>query len=424
MQFVKEFECTLCHSIYPPSNNLMTCPKCGEKGILDINYNYNEMKKVVDKKYFKENKNYSMLRYQPMMSISEFTIPSLEVGWTPLYKSVNLAKSLGLQNLYLKDEGLNPTASLKDRASLVACIKAIENGKNTICCSSTGNAASSLAGNAANLGLKTVIFVPQRAPIGKIAQLVVYGANVIKIEGDYKQTFEASKKVIDKYHFYNRNAAINPHLVEGKKTVALEIAEQLQFQDLDYVFVSVGDGCTIGAVYKGFYDLLNLDLITKIPKIIGVQSDGCSPFYNAFINNTELEETEENTIADSIAVGIPRNPVKGMNAVKKSQGFYMTVSDKEILKSIMLLGKSEGIFAEPAGATGLAGLIKALSDNLIPKSSKIAVIITGNGLKDQNSVLSHITNIYSTESKKLINKINNEDNSNLNMVGLLNLLKN
>ncbi len=320
MKYVNGFKCTICNALYDSKANLLTCPRCGEKGILDITYDYKLMKKEITKKYFENNKDFTMLRYTPFMSINPITVETLRVGWTPLYKTKNLGELLGLNSLYVKDEGLNPTASLKDRASLVACIKAIENNQNTICCSSTGNAASSLAGNAAKLGLKSLIFVPKRAPIGKLAQLVTYGANLIKIDGNYKQTFNASKEAIDKFSLYNRNAAINPHLVEGKKTVALEIAEQLKFEKIDNIIVSVGDGCTIGAVYKGFYDLLNLNLINAIPRIIGVQSEGCSPFYTAWKNNTELTETEELTIADSIAVGIPRNPVKGMNAVKKTNG--------------------------------------------------------------------------------------------------------
>ena len=218
----------------------------------------------------------------------------------------------------------------------------------------------------------------------------MYGSNVIKVAGDYKATFKASKKAIDDYQLYNRNAAINPHLVEGKKTVAIEISEQLDFRPIDYVFVSVGDGCTIAGVYKGFYDLFQIGIIDKIPKIIGVQSDGCDPFYQAYINNEPLKEQEENTIADSIAVGIPRNPVKGMNAVKKSNGFYMTVSDQEILDAIETLGALEGIFSEPAGATATAGIIKLVEENALPKDATIAVIVTGNGLKDLNSVASKV----------------------------------
>lgn len=423
MKYVTGYKCTLCNTFYDIKDNLMTCPNCGEKGILDIVYDYQSMKKEITKKYFKENKNFSMLRYTPLMSINPIDIETLKVGWTPLYRTNNLGKKLGLKNLFVKDEGLNPTASLKDRASLVACLKAIENNQDTICCSSTGNAASSLAGNAAKLGLKSLIFVPKRAPIGKLAQLVTYGANLIKIDGDYKQTFNASKVAIDKFRLYNRNAAINPHLVEGKKTVALEIAEQLDFKNIDNVIVSVGDGCSIGAVYKGFYDLLNLDLINKIPRIIGVQSEGCSPFYTAWKNNTTLLETEENTIADSIAVGIPRNPVKGMNAVTKTNGLFITVTDEEILDAIKILGKTEGVFAEPAASASIAGLIKLVKDHKINRDDTTVVISTGNGLKDQASILSRVNDVPVVTAEKLINDVFTKCNNN-DVEEVFNILKN
>lgn len=405
MKYVKGYKCTLCGSVYDVKDNLMTCPNCGETGILDIIYDYQEMKKEITKEYFANNRDFSMLRYTPLMSINSINIETLKVGWTPLYKTKNLGKLLGLSALYVKDEGLNPTASLKDRASLVACIKAIENNQDTICCSSTGNAASSLAGNAAKLGLKSLIFVPKRAPIGKLAQLVTYGSNLIKIDGDYKQTFNASKAAIDKFGLYNRNAAINPHLVEGKKTVAFEIAEQLKFTKIDNVIVSVGDGCSIGAVYKGFYDLLNLNLITAIPRIIGVQSEGCSPFYTAWKNNTKILETEENTIADSIAVGIPRNPIKGMNAVTKTKGLFITVTDDEILDAIAVLGKTEGIFAEPAASASIAGLIKLVKEEKINKDDTTVVISTGNGLKDQASILSRVNDVPVITAEKLLKDV-------------------
>jgi|LGOV01.1.fsa_nt_gb threonine synthase len=412
MKYVNGFKCTICNTVFEKSDNLLTCPKCGEKGILDVLYDYDRMKTEVTKNYFNSNKDFTMLRYTPLMSINLIKQETLKVGWTPLYKTNNLGRKLGLNRLYVKDEGLNPTASLKDRASLVACIKAIENNQQIICCSSTGNAASSLAGNAAKLGLKSLIFVPKRAPIGKLAQLVTYGANLIKIDGDYKQTFNASKEAIDKFGLYNRNAAINPHLVEGKKTVAFEIAEQLDFKDIDNVIVSVGDGCTIGAVYKGFYDLYNLDLIASIPRIIGVQSEGCSPFYTAWKTNTKLVETEENTIADSIAVGIPRNPVKGLNAVKKTDGLFITVTDDEILEATSELGKTEGIFTEPAASASIAGLIKLVKENKISKDDITVVIATGNGLKDQSSILSRVNNVPVITAEKLIKDIFSKCNKN------------
>ena len=292
--------------------------------------------------------------------------------------------------MYIKDEGLNPTASLKDRASAVAVVKAIEKNVSVISCSSTGNAASSLAGNAARMGLKTVIFVPKRAPLGKLSQLMIYGAKVISVDGDYKDTFNLSKAAIEHYGWYNRNAAINPHLVEGKKTVALEIAEQLDWKLTDWISVSVGDGCTIGGVYKGFFDLYSLGLIDRIPKILGVQSDGCSPFFTAFKEECPLVEADEDTIADSIAVGIPRNPAKAFKAVKESGGTWITVSDAQILDTMKVLGSNEGIFGEPAGAAGFAGIIKALKEGIIKETDTVTAVVTGNGLKDTANALTAV----------------------------------
>ena len=387
MKNVKHYECTLCHSKYDKDLELMTCPKCGESGILEVVFDYELISKEVDANYFKNNLDYSIRRYLPFLTVNkEYLKDTLKVGWTPLYKSNQIGNEFGTKNLYFKDDGANPTQSLKDRASIIACIKAKELGYDTISCSSTGNAASSLAGNAARLGLKTVIFVPKRAPIGKLIQLKAFGSELIKVDGDYKAAFNLSKAAIEHYKWYNRNAAINPHLVEGKKTVALEIAEQLDFSPTDVVVVSVGDGCTIAGVYKGFYDLYQIGMISKIPRIIGVQSEGCKPFYDAFHGNHELLESEENTIADSIAVGIPRNPVKGMNAVKKSGGTFIAVSDSEILDSIMLLASKEGIFSEPAAAASLAGYIKARKENCISDDESVTVIVTGNGLKDPNAI--------------------------------------
>ncbi len=387
MEFLTHYSCTLCGETYRPPVEFYTCPKCGEKGILDIHYDYERLKEKLSKAYFENNKNYSMWRYEPLMSVSKNHIDkTLSVGWTPHYKSRQLANRLNMEALYIKDEGLNPTGSLKDRASAVAVLKAIENDNRTIACSSTGNAASSLAGNAAHMGLKSVIFVPKRAPLGKLSQLLAYGADVISVEGDYKAAFQLSKAAINHFGWYNRNAAINPHMVEGKKTVAYEIAEQMDFNVPDWVVVSVGDGCTIAGVYKGFYDLHQIGLTSKIPKILGVQSEGCAPFYEAAKENRDLQETAEDTLADSIAVGIPRNPVKGLNAVKASGGAWITVRDEQILDAIALLGKDEGIFAEPAAAASVAGLLEALEQNLISPAQTVSVIVTGNGLKDTKAM--------------------------------------
>ena len=383
MSYIKGYRCTICGAEFKPGEVNLTCPHCGEKGILDVVYDYDALKEVLTKEYFAKNKNYSMWRYAPIMGIQEDHIDEmLRVGWTPLYEARNLGKELGVKKLYVKDDGLNPSGSSKDRASGVAVLKAIEAGADTIACSSTGNAASSCACQAAHMGLKAVIFVPKRAPIGKATQICLYGATLIKVDGDYKAAFQLSKAAIDKYGWYNRNAAINPFMVEGKKTVSMEIAEQLNFEPTDWVAVSVGDGCTVGGVYKGFMEFHKLGLIKKIPKILGVQSTGCCPFVISSETNEPLKEADENTLADSIAVGIPRNPIKALNAIKFSNGAWISVPDSDILKAMGLLGRTEGIFGEPAGVAAIAGIRKAVEMGIIKPNETVTTIVTGNGLKD------------------------------------------
>ncbi len=383
MVYIKGYRCTICHKFFKPGEANLTCPDCGEKGILDVEYDYDALKEVLTKEYFKNNSNYSMWRYAPIMGIQEDHINEmLRVGWTPLYEAHNLEKHFGLKKLYIKDDGLNPSGSSKDRASGVAVLKAIEAGANTIACSSTGNAASSCACQAAHMGLKAVIFVPKRAPIGKATQISLYGATLVKVDGDYKAAFTLSKQAIEKYGWYNRNAAINPFMVEGKKTVSFEICEQLNWEPTDWVAVSVGDGCTVGGVYKGFAEFYKLGLIKRIPKILGVQSTGCEPFVIAGKSGEPLKECDENTIADSIAVGIPRNPNKALNAIKLSGGEWISVSDDAIIKAMALLGRTEGIFGEPAGVAAIAGIEKAINEGIIKKSETVSMIVTGNGLKD------------------------------------------
>ena len=397
MKNVKAAVCIKCGAEFKAGNDTYTCTapagreKCG--GILEIVYDYNYIKTKVSREKFASSKNFSMWRYMDFLPLEEGSRPGpLRSGWSPLYKADALGKTLGLTNLYIKDDGVNPTSSLKDRASAIAAARAFHAGKGTVACSSTGNAASSLAGAAASMGLKSVIFVPERAPIGKLTQLLVFGATVVSVKGDYGATFRLSAQAIEKYNWYNRNAAINPYLSEGKKTVAMEIAEQLglalhghkahRFAAPDFVAVSVGDGCTIAGVWKGFKDLYAVGLIDKLPRLISVQAEGCYPINRAIEENAPLRPMEENTIADSIAVGIPRNGDKAMAAIRESKGITVNVSDDEILGAMRLLGKSSGIFGEPAGVAATAGLAKAAERGLIPHDALVVSIVTGNGLKD------------------------------------------
>lgn len=387
MENIKGLKCTSCGQEYQPDSPILTCPDCGQKGILDVIYNYDYIKKNTSRKMLSCNQDYSIWRYSPFLPVlKDSPRTPLKVGWTPLYTPKILAKTLGLKYLFIKDDGLNPTASLKDRASAIAVVKACEEGYKTVSCSSTGNAASSLAGNAAAMGLKSVIFVPQRAPQGKVAQLLIFGATVISVQGNYEDTFRLSAEAIDRWGWYNRNAAINPYLVEGKKTVTMEICEQLDWEVPDWAIFSVGDGCTIAGAWKGFKDLYQVGLIDRLPKMIGVQAEGCCPITKAF-QGAALEPMEENTIADSIAVGVPRNPQKALNAIRESKGTMINVSDEEILLAMKLLGHTTGIFGEPAGVTGLAGLKKLIEMDVINPNDRIVTCVTGNGLKDiQNAI--------------------------------------
>ena len=380
MKNVKYAQCVKCGKIYEATPNLTNC-QCG--GILDIIYDYDYIKTILTKEKLAARRDNSMWRYRELLPVEEDTPNTpLRVGWSPLYEADALAKQLGIKKLYVKDDGINPTASLKDRASAMAVAKAREAGARVIACSSTGNAASSLAGNAAAAGLKTYIFVPSRAPKGKVAQLMTFGATVISVQGSYEETFELSKQAIDKWGWYNRNAAINPYLSEGKKTVALEIMEQLDWKAPDYIAISVGDGCTIAGLWKGLKDLYAIGFIDRLPRLISAQAEGCCPLNRAIETGEPWRPMEENTLADSIAVGVPRNADKALMAIRESNGLTVNVSDEEIMAAQKLLGRTCGVFGEPAGVTGAAGLKKLCEQGKIPADATVVSVVTGNGLKD------------------------------------------
>ncbi len=380
MRNVKCGRCVKCGKEYEATPNLTNC-ECG--GILDIIYDYDYIKTTLTKEKLAARDDRSMWRYRELLPVEETTPNTpLRVGWSPLYEADRLAAELGIAKLWVKDDGQNPTASLKDRASAMAVAKAQEAGAKVIACSSTGNAASSLAGNAAAAGIKTYIFVPSRAPKGKVAQLMTFGATVVSVQGSYEDTFELSKAAIDKWGWYNRNAAINPYLSEGKKTVGLEIMEQLGWEVPDFIAISVGDGCTIAGLWKGLKDLYEIGFIDKLPRLISAQAEGCCPLNRAIANNEEWYPMEENTLADSIAVGVPRNADKALMAIRESNGLVVNVSDEEIMAAQKLLGRTCGVFGEPAGVTGAAGLKKLCEQGVIPADAKVVSVVTGNGLKD------------------------------------------
>ena len=380
MKHVLYGKCVKCGKTYDAVPDLTNC-ECG--GILDIVYDYDYIKTQLTCEKLAARQDHTMWRYRELLPVEPETPNTpLRVGWSPLYEEPRLAEQLGLKQLWVKDDGQNPTASLKDRASAMAVAKAQEAGAKVIACSSTGNAASSLAGNAAAAGLKTYIFVPSRAPKGKVAQLMTFGATVISVQGSYEDTFELSKAAIDRWGWYNRNAAINPYLSEGKKTVALEIMEQLDWQVPDYIAISVGDGCTIAGLWKGLKDLHAIGFIDRLPRLISAQAEGCCPLNRAIETGEPWRPMEENTLADSIAVGVPRNADKALMAIRESNGVTVNVSDEEIMAAQKLLGRTCGVFGEPAGVTGAAGLKKLCEEGRIEPDATVVSVVTGNGLKD------------------------------------------
>lgn len=389
MSKVLKLKCVKCGREFKENEVLYTCPDCGIDGILDVVLDYDRIRKELTRESLKNNQDYSLWRYLPAIPLEDTKgIQPLQVGWTPLYHIKSLSKETGLSSFYLKDDSRNPTASLKDRASAVGVAKAVELGRNVMCAASTGNAASSLSGFAASAGITTYIFVPETAPEAKVTQLLIYGSNVFLVKGTYDEAVELCFKATEEFGWYNRSCAINPYLVEGKKTISYEICEQLGWNAPDIAVVAVGDGCTIAGVWKGFKECYELGLIDKFPKIVGVQAQNSNPVTRAFNNNTyEFEYRVPDTLADSISVGIPRNGIKALNALHESGGFMVDVSDEEILAAMKTLARKTGVFGEPAGVTSFAGIMKMKELGLIKGNEKVVSIVSGSGLKDIKSAM-------------------------------------
>ncbi len=388
MQFVKHLQCVRCAATYPAAPDATTCPACGDGGILDVVYDYAAIAGQVRREAVAASPERSLWRWLPLLPVLPDTPrPPLRAGGTPLYRAAVLGEALGVPSLWLKDEGQNPTGSLKDRASAVGVVKAQEAGRRVVCAASTGNAASSLAGACAALGLQAIIFVPHYAAQGKVAQLLMFGATVIAVEGTYLDAYEMSAWACQEFRLYTRNAAVNPYLVEGKKTCGLEVAEQLGWRAPEWLVMSVGDGCTIAAAYKAFTDLQALGWIDSTPKLLGVQAAGAKALYDAFNTRTRVLPGGEDTIADGISVAVPRNADKALHAIRASGGTMITVSDDEIRAAMRLTGARSGVFAEPAAAAAVAGLAAAAQRGIIGPEEEVVAAITGNGLKDVKNAI-------------------------------------
>ena len=357
------------------------CHTCG--GILDVIYAPSGLTREKLKQRDGDIWRYAELLPVPM----DGARPPQPVGWTPVIDAPRLAEWAGVASLILKDDGRNPTASFKDRASAIAAAHAAATGYSTLACASTGNAASSLAGMTAGMGQRAVIFIPENAPEPKVAQLLAFGATVIKVRGGYAAAYDLCSAACERFGWYNRNCAINPYLVEGKKTCGLELGEQLGEDPPDWVVISVGDGCTIAGVWKGLREMHELGILTRLPRLLGVQADGARPIVDAFeAGKDRIVPVETSTVADSIDVGHPRNDTKAIRAVRESGGVLISVSDSAILEALTATPRLGGVFGEPAGVAGIAGLREAVRRGLVKPTDTAAAVVTGNGLKDVSTV--------------------------------------
>lgn len=389
-EYIKALRCVSCKKEYSVHEIEYTCPDCGPvMGTLDVLYDFRTVKKYLSKEKLARSAEYSHWRYLPLLPVlNPGFIQPLKTGWTPLYHMADFNRKLGLPNLYLKDDSGNITHSYKDRASSVAIVKALEKGYSAIAAASSGNAAASISAFAASAAMPCHIFVPASIPQAKLAQLRAYNAHVILVNGSYDQAFDLCMQETQKNNWYNRNTAVNPYLAEGKKSGALEICEQLDWKAPHVVVVPVGDGCIISGVWKGFKDFYNLGFIDSLPHLIGVQAQGSAPLVKAFREGRKLAQTPAvSTIADSIAVGFPRDQVKALRAVHQSGGAFLAVSDDEIRAAQQKLSAGSGVFVEPAAAASFAGLLKLKDQGKVREEQTIVVLLTGSGLKDIGAVM-------------------------------------
>ena len=403
MNHLLGYQCAICGKEYGPHEVEYVCPKHGDEGVLDAVYDYKSIARKIDPGKLADRQTSSTLnlfRYKPLLPIdSESEDLPLQIGWTPLFRARRLEGMLGIREVWIKDDGRNPTASFKDRASAITVMKARELKRNLITTASSGNAGAALAGMAASIKMPAVIFVPQSAPQAKVAQLLIYGSTVFLVKGNYDTVFDLCLQASKEFGWYCRNTAYNPITIEGKKTAAFEICEQLALSQNpkspisnwlapDRIFVSVGDGNIIAGLHKGLRDLAALNWINEMPKLIGVQAEGAAAVYNAWqAGQIEITPVTGRTIADSINVDRPRDGRRAVRAIRETDGEAITASDDEILEAIRTLAREAAVFAEPAAGAALAGLLKAAKAGRVGQDERVVVVVTGNGLKDVPSAI-------------------------------------
>jgi threonine synthase len=387
MQKFIGYQCSLCNKTYSPGEVTYTCPEDG--GNLNVILDYESIKNGDFLNQITSSQESSLWRYLPLLPVDnpggEGTSLRL-AGGTPLLTPIKLGSELGIKKLWIKDEGRNPSASFKDRASAVVVARTREIKSEIVVTASTGNAGAALACMSAAVGQPAIIFAPKTAPQAKVAQLLIFGAQVILVDGNYDSAFDLTIEAANEFGWYCRNTGYNPFTTEGKKTAAFEIWEKLLLNQSRSkplnVFVSVGDGNIISGIHKGFKDLHKLGWLEQMPRIIGVQSYGSAAISNAFHGGSEtITPVSATTIADSISVDLPRDGVRAIRAAKETGGTYINVTDEAIISAIAKLGKV-GLFAEPAGSTAYAGLEKAVEEGIVGADDEVVVMNTGSGLKD------------------------------------------
>lgn len=387
MSLISKLTCVQCATTYA-EGAAVTCPKCGpDEGILEVQFDLARAARTLTRAAL-ATRPHSHWRYRELLPLDAEPPPGLaHIGWTPLIEAPRLAAALGIARIRLKDDGRNASGSFKDRPSSIGVARAIEEKATAIACASTGNAASSLAHSAAAAGLPAFIFVPRHCPEGKLAQLLAYGTSVFKVLGTYAQAYDLCNQACRRFGWYNRNCAINPYLVEGKKTGGLELAEQCADDPPEWVAASVGDGCSIAGMHKGLVEMNTVGIIGWQARMLGVQAAGVAPVAEAMKTGRLDRAGDGTTYADSINCPVPRNWRKAVNAVRNSNGEYVTVSDEQIMEAVRLTGRLSGVFAEPAAAAAVAGIAEARRRGLLDARASVVAMITGNGLKDTAGAL-------------------------------------
>jgi threonine synthase len=366
------------------------CASCGSA--MRISYDYALLKNTIDRKAF-GSRAPTLWKYKELLPISSVAnIVTLGEGWTPLVATRELGPGLGLKRLYLKDETRLPTGSLKDRCATVSISKAVESGVEAVVVSSSGNGASSMAAYAARAGVSCYVFVPSDAPTNKLIQSMAYGAKVTRVKGGVAGTDLMAGMVGKRRGWPNLSTAAtyNPYALQGQKTGAYEIAEQLGWKVPDWVVLPVGSGNVLAGQWAGFGDLLELGLIDRRPKLAAVQAAGCAPFADAFRRRLAPSEVKPWGHPDTIAGGVrdeyPFDVELALPALRESGGTAVTVTDQEIMDTAGYLARKEGVFVEPTGAVATAGLRQLVEDRAIDEDEVVVTMLTGSGLKDPQHI--------------------------------------